>query len=270
MRRLALGVYTYAEFFASAVIFLVPMGLATLRHGDTPGARARGRWMRRFGRFTTALSPLWRFNVEGTPPKDVLEKAYVVISNHESTSDPFLLSALPFDMRFIAKEEIFKMPLLGWLMKFSGDIPLRRGDKESVKEMLTEVQRTLKAGVPVMVFPEGTRSPDGNLLPFKDGAFLMAIDAQVPLLPLALAGTRECRPKGSLWFGDADARVRILEPIPTEGMTRDDVPRLKELARARIEEGLAEVRRELGLEQRNLPADGGLPLVGEPTAAPPA
>lgn len=269
MRRLALGLYTYAEFFASAVIFLVPMGIATLRYGDTPGARIRGRWMRRFGRFCSALTPIWSFKAEGTPPDDVMERAYVVISNHESTADPFLLCQLPFDTRFIAKEEIFKLPLLGWLMKLSGDIPLRRGDKESVKEMFAEVQRTLEAGVPVMVFPEGTRSPDGNLLPFKDGAFLMAIDAQVPLLPLALAGTRECRPKGSLWFGEAKARVRILEPIETKGMTRDDLPRLKALARERIGAGLAEVRRELGLQQRNLPVDGGLPRVGEAVAAPP-
>jgi len=135
-------------------------------------------------------------------------------------------------------------------MKLSGDIPLRRGDKASVVAMMEEVQRTLEAGVPVMVFPEGTRSPDGNLLPFKDGAFQMAIDAQVPLLPLALAGTRECRPKGSLWFGDAKARVRVLEPIPTAGMTREDIPQLKELARKRIQEGLVVVRGELGLAQR--------------------
>lgn len=250
MRRLVFGLYTYLEFFASAVGVLPFMAVSTLRHRNEPGRRHRGRWMRRFGYFTTRLTPLWHFKAEGTPPADVMEKAYVVISNHESTSDPFLLCSLPFDMRFIAKEEIFKLPLLGWLMKLSGDIPLRRGDKESVVEMLAEVQRTLEAGVPVMVFPEGTRSPDGNLLPFKDGAFQMAVDAQVPLLPLALAGTRECRPKGSLWFGDAHARVRILEPIPTAGLTREDIPQLKEQARARIIAALAEVRSELGLEQR--------------------
>ncbi len=250
MRRLILGLYTYAEFFASAVVFLVPMSIATLRHGDAPGARHRGRWMRRFGKFCASLTPIWSFKAEGTPPPDVMERAYVVISNHESTADPFLLCQLPFDTRFIAKEEIFKLPLLGWLMKLSGDIPLRRGDKASVVAMMEEVQRTLEAGVPVMVFPEGTRSPDGNLLPFKDGAFQMAIDAQVPLLPLALAGTRECRPKGSLWFGDAKARVRVLEPIPTAGMTREDIPQLKELARKRIQEGLVVVRGELGLAQR--------------------
>src|SRR5690606_32322330 len=223
MRRMVLGLYTYAEFFASAVLFLIPMGVSTLRHGDTPGARMRGRWMRRFGKFCSSLTPIWSFKAERTPPADVMDRAYVVISNHESTADPFLLCQLPFDTRFIAKEEIFKLPLLGWLMRFSGDIPLRRGDKESVVRMLDEVQATLAAGVSVMVFPEGTRSPDGNMLPFKDGAFQMAIDAQVPLLPLALAGTRECRPKGSLWFGNAEARVRILEPIPTAGMTHADI-----------------------------------------------
>ena len=266
MRRAILGLYTYAEFFASAVIFLAPMGLATLRTGDAPGRRIRGRWMRRFGKFASSLTPIWSFRAEGTPPADIDEKAYVVISNHESTADPFLLCELPFDTRFIAKEEIFKLPLLGWLMRFSGDIPLRRGDKESVVRMLDEVQATLAAGVSVMVFPEGTRSPDGNMLPFKDGAFQMAIDAQVPLLPLALAGTRECRPKGSLWFGNAEARVRILEPIPTAGMTHADIPKLKELARQRIQEGLVIVRSELGLAQRSETPKLEAPAVGNSDA----
>lgn len=237
-------------------MFLVPMGLATLRHGDAPGRRIRGRWMRRFGRFTSRLTPLWRFSVQGTPPADILKRGYVVVSNHESTSDPFLLSFLPFDMRFIAKEELFHAPLVGWLMQLGGDIPLRRGDKGSVQQMLAECRETLKADVPILMFPEGTRSPDGELLPFKDGAFQLAIETQSPILPVALGGTRQCRPKGSLWFGDANARVDILEPIETAGMTQADLPRLKELTRERISEAVRRLRRELGHEKEapGLPA----------------
>jgi 1-acyl-sn-glycerol-3-phosphate acyltransferase len=246
MRRTLLGVYTYAEFFLFTVLFLPMMGGVTLFHSEDPGRRVRGRWMRRFGRVTSSLTPLWRFSVEGKPPPDVGERPYMVVSNHESTSDPFLLSWLPFDMRFIAKEELFRLPLLGWMMKFGGDIPLRRGDRDSVQRMREECRRTLDAGVPLLMFPEGTRSPDGQLLPFKDGAFQIAIEAQVPVLPVALAGTRQCRPKGSLWFGDARARVRILEPIPTRGMTLEDVPRLREEVRVRIAAAVQQLRAELG------------------------
>jgi 1-acyl-sn-glycerol-3-phosphate acyltransferase len=249
MRRSILGVYTYLEFFLSVFGFLLPMAVAAVLYRNQPGRRVRGRWMRRLGRFTSRLTPLWRFSVDGTPPADVMEKPYVVISNHESEADPFLLSWLPFDMRFIGKEVLFKLPVIGWAMRLGGDIPLRRKDKESVQRMFEECHRTLEAGVPVMIFPEGTRSPDGELLPFKDGAFQLAIQAQVPLLPVAVSGTRQCRPKGSLWFGDARARVRILEPIPTAGLTLEDLPALREQARACIGAAVKELRVDLGLEE---------------------
>jgi 1-acyl-sn-glycerol-3-phosphate acyltransferase len=249
MRRAVLGLYNYAEFFLNAVLFVPILGAVTLLHGRRdPGRRIRGRWMRRFGWWCSALSPLWRFSWDGTPPADIKTRAYVVVANHESTSDPFLLCYLPWDMRWIAKEEIFRLPIIGWLMKFSGDIPLRRGERDSIQQTMQEARRTLDAGVPIMIFPEGTRSPDGHLLPFKDGAFRLAIEAGVPILPLALTGTRQCRPKGSLWFGDADARVRVLEPIDTAGKTLEDVPRLRDETRARIEAGLAELRRDLTAE----------------------
>jgi 1-acyl-sn-glycerol-3-phosphate acyltransferase len=85
-----------------------------------------------------------------------------------------------------------------------------------------------------MIFPEGTRSRDGRLQAFKDGAFLLAVEAQVPVLPVVVSGTRECRPKGSLWFGRARAVARVLEPIATAGLAPADVPRLREQVRARI------------------------------------
>jgi 1-acyl-sn-glycerol-3-phosphate acyltransferase len=240
MRHALLGVYTYAEFFLSAVLFLFPMSWATLFGKADPGQRIRGRWMRRFGRFTNRLSPLWTFSVEGSAPADAMTVGHVVISNHQSTSDPFLLCWLPFDMRFVAKESLFKLPLIGWLMRLSGDIPLRRGDKQSVVEMKEACLATLRSGMNVMLFPEGTRSPDGNLLPFKDGAFQIAIEAQAPILPVALNGTRACRPKGSPWFGEAKASVRILEPIPTQGLTLEALPALRERAREAIAKALRE------------------------------
>jgi 1-acyl-sn-glycerol-3-phosphate acyltransferase len=245
MRRALAGLYSYAEFLLSALVFLPPMMVVAWMHRHEPGRRQQGRWMRRFGRFTTRLTPLWHFSVEGQPPPDALWAPYMVVANHASTSDPFLLSFLPFDMRFVAKKELFRIPLIGWLLRLGGDIPLQRGDRASVQRMREECLRTLEARVPVLLFPEGTRSPDGELLPFKDGAFQLAIEAQVPVLPVVLEGTRACRPKGSLWFGKARARVRLLEPVPTHGLTLEDVPRLREEVRARIAEALRAMRQGL-------------------------
>jgi 1-acyl-sn-glycerol-3-phosphate acyltransferase len=230
----ALGVYTYAEFFGCAVALLPPMGVARFIHRRDPTRRVPGRWMRRFGRLTSFLTPVWRFSVDGQVPEDISHRGYVVIANHESTADPFLLSWLPWDMRWVAKEEIFRLPLIGLLMRLGGDIPLRRGARDSVETMMQECRRTLDGGLPIMMFPEGTRSPDGELLPFKDGAFSLAVETQTPILPVALAGTRNCRPKGSRWFGHARAHARVLSPIDTTGLTLADVPELKQTARERI------------------------------------
>lgn len=234
MRKAIFGLFTYFEFFALALLFLAPMALVALFARRDAGRRLRGRWMRRFGRATSALTPLWDFSVEGPPPPDIASRGYVVVSNHLSTADPFLLSFLPWDMRWVGKEELFRAPVIGWLMRLGGDIPLRRGDRPSVERMFAACRQTLAAGVSVMLFPEGTRSPDGRLQGFKDGAFRLAVEAGASVLPVVVQGTRECRPKGSLWFGQARAFARVLEPVPTEGMTLEDVPRLREAVRSRI------------------------------------
>jgi 1-acyl-sn-glycerol-3-phosphate acyltransferase len=240
MRKTLLGLYTYLEFSACLLGFLPVLG--AVRALEPDNLRVRGRWMRRFGRLTARLNPLWRFSVEGTPPADVGHAAYVVVANHESSADPFLLSGLPWDMRWVSKEELFHVPVLGQLLRLGGDIPLRRGDRVSVARMLAEARATLADGLPVMIFPEGTRSPDGQLGQFKDGAFQLAIEAGVPILPLAIEGTRACRPKGSLWFGEASARVRVLPAISTHGLTLTDLPGLRERTRARIAGALDEMR----------------------------
>jgi 1-acyl-sn-glycerol-3-phosphate acyltransferase len=251
MPPVLLGLYTYAEFAACTAVFLPIMGASWKRHQGDPTQRVPGRWMRRFGRTTTRLTPIWSFSVEGEGPADIVDHAYVVVANHESTADPFLLSHLPWDMRWVAKEEIFKMPVLGRLMTWSGDIPLKRGSKDSVVTMMDECERTLRAGMSVMMFPEGTRSPDGNLLPFKPGAFDLAIRAQVPVLPVALAGTRDCRPKGSKWFGRARAIAKVLEPIPTKGLAPEDAQALSDRARERITAALPDLRSRTGLHSRS-------------------
>jgi 1-acyl-sn-glycerol-3-phosphate acyltransferase len=246
MRRTIEGLYTYLEFAACAVAWLPLLATSSVvhRHDDVP--RQRGRWLRSFGRATSALTPLWDFSVEGAPPADIGARAYVVLANHASTADPFLLSWLPWDMQWVVKEELMRAPVVGWLIRLGGDIPLRRGEGESVRAMLSSCRHALRHGLSVMIFPEGTRSRDGAVRPFKDGAFQLAVAEGAPVLPIAIAGTRRCMPKGSAWFGRARAIARVLAPIETRGMTLDDVPRLRDEVHARIARAVGELEARLG------------------------
>jgi 1-acyl-sn-glycerol-3-phosphate acyltransferase len=264
--NVALGLYTYAEFASCVAVFLPIMGVQWLRHRGDLTQRVPGQWMRRFARVTSSLTPIWSFSTEGSPPADIHRAAYMVVANHESTADPFLLSHLPWDMRWVGKEELFKMPVLGWMMKFGGDIPLRRGEKNSVLEMLDECLRTLRAGMSVMMFPEGTRSKDAELLPFKPGAFELAIRAGVPVLPVALAGTHSCRPKGSKWFGRARAIAKVLPPVSTEGLTVEDAPALAARVRELIAAELPALRARTGIVEE-LPSAAQPARIGSTSTA---
>ena len=166
----------------------------------------------------------------------------MVVANHQSTADPWLLSSLRWDMRWIAKASLFRAPVIGWLMRLGGDLEVVRGQGASVKAMLAEARATLARGMSLMIFPEGTRSPDGELGRFKDGAFELAIASGAPILPVVVDGTHHCRPKGSWWFGEADAVAKVLPPIATEGLTMADVPALREQVRATIASELVRLR----------------------------
>jgi len=245
MRRAVLGILAYLLAGSLIVAWLPILWVLAWWHRRDPVNRVPGRWMRRLGRSISRLSPLWTFSVDGTAPADVNDRAYVVVANHQSNADPFLLAHLPWDMRWIAKEELARWPVAGLAFRWGGDIFFKRGHRPSIVRMMRECRTTLDNGLSLMIFPEGTRSRDGNLLPFKSGAFSLAIDKQVPILPVVLHGTRNCIPRGSPWFGRARALGRILDPVPTEGLTEADVNRLTEEVRSRMERAHAELAREL-------------------------
>ncbi|MGH7497231.1 MAG: lysophospholipid acyltransferase family protein [Gemmatimonadales bacterium] len=189
-----------------------------------------GYLFRKIAVLEAALNPLWRFRRTGPIPADP-RRPYVVVSNHESFADILLISHLPWEMKWLSKAELFRLPLLGWLMRLAGDIPVKRGFGPSAIEAMARCREVLKNRVSVMIFPEGTRSTTSDLLPFKDGAFRLAIDAGVPILPLALHGTSTALPKHDWRFGRSTAVVQVLEPVETAGLTTADVPALKEKVR---------------------------------------
>ena len=179
------------------------------------------------------LNPLWHFRYSGALPADP-RRPFVVVSNHESFTDILLISHLPWEMKWLSKAELFRIPILGWMMWLVGDIPVKRGFGPSALEAMARCRAALENRVSVMIFPEGTRSRTAELLPFKDGAFRLAIEAGVPILPLAVSGTSTALRKHDWRFGKSVAEVRVLEPVETTGLGPADVADLKARVRAMI------------------------------------
>ena len=227
---------TALGYLAVLLLLLVALPIQALLLAVTapfdPNRWAPGRFLRVVGVLMARCYPPWRLRVEGRWPPG--EQAYVVVANHQSMLDILLLSHIPREMKWVGKEELFRIPWIGWMLRLTGDIAVKRGDAESGTEALGKARAYLARGMSVMFFAEGTRSKTGKLLPFKSGAFRLAIDAGVPVLPVAVQGTAEGMPKGSPWVRPCDAWARILEPVPTAGLAPDDATKLRDLVRGRI------------------------------------
>jgi 1-acyl-sn-glycerol-3-phosphate acyltransferase len=249
MGRRILSALLWANVGLWTLLFLPVMAIVYVFTAPfDPGRYAAGRLLRICAATTVKTNPLWRFRTSGVRVKDP-RRPYVAVSNHESFADIFLISHLPWEMKWVSKETFFRLPAMGWMMRMAGDIEVRRGSTRSRLRALEGIRDRLDKRVTVMIMPEGTRSRSGNLLPFQDGAFRAAVEAGVPILPMVVAGTRDAMAKGSLLFNRARAEVRVLEPVETTGLTLEDVPDLRERVRALIQAAHDDLRQELGLAE---------------------
>lgn len=229
-------------------IFVVPLfALSTILCGAFSIAASlfdkRGRIMigaaRAWARSLVSIAGV-RVTVEGLEKIDP-NGAYVFASNHLSYMDtPVVLSRIPVQFRFMAKEGLFKIPFLGTHLAQAGHIPVpRENPRAAVKTLTLAGEMIRNHGTSVLVFPEGGRSEDGVLQEFKEGAAYIAIKAGVPIVPLALIGTREVLAMHTAVFHRGPVTLRIGDPIPVEGRTKHDRESLTNEIRDRISNMLA-------------------------------
>ncbi len=164
---------------------------------------------------------------------------YIVMANHQSHYDVFaLMGLLPLQLRWIIKMELRKIPLFGIACEKVGYIFIDRGNHEKAQKSLEAAGEKIRAGSSVIFFPEGTRSANGKLLPFKKGGFVIALEAKVPILPVTVVGGKEILPKGSLRILPGDMKVIIHDPISVDGYTYETKERLMERVREALEKDL--------------------------------
>jgi len=181
-----------------------------------------------------ALNPYWDFKAEGLENIDH-KKTYVAVSNHQSLADIVLMYKTKMQFKWVAKDSLFKIPVLGWNMRLAKHIMLRRGDFSSIKKVYREAAGWLGKGISVVFFPEGTRSNDLAMGEFQNGAFKLAIKEKVPVLPILIQGTRDAIPKGSWRFTTKTSfLIKVLPPIDTSQYLPGDYGRLRDLAREQL------------------------------------
>ena len=239
MRTVLLSLWVWFAIGILLVAWIPVMLVARLLDRD-PALYNTGLALRWLGRAMTYVNPFWDIELEGPFP-DNPRAPYVVVGNHFSQADPPIIARVPWEMKWVAKKALFSLPVAGWLLRLSGDISVDRRDKRSRARVLETASSYLSNRCSVMFFPEGTRSRDGRVRKFSDGAFRLAIKEGVSVLPLAVDGTHEALPKHSLWFNpDVETiRVKVLDPIDTSSYTSDQARALQRYVRAQIIDQIA-------------------------------
>ena len=224
-RLQTLGVVLFLVFvFGSLAILFAPFDWLILKLRSQkirPGPL--GSWIKKNWSRSMLSGMGIRVQLSGEGVNDYFHhQGMVFVSNHQSVLDILSqMSVLPSSASFISKKELKWIPFFGWAANVVGTIFVDRV-KGTHNDSLDSISESLRAGASIIVYPEGTRSSDGRLLPFKRGAFVMAIDAQVPIVPLTILDSRDLCPKHQSWIASGTIHIVIDKPISTQGMTPQD------------------------------------------------
>lgn len=201
-------------FAIGLVVFLVTLPF-------DPNGRAQHLFSCFWAQIYFYCNPFWRLRVEGRERLPWKGPA-VIVANHQSLGDILVLFGLYRPFKWVSKASVFKVPFLGWNMALNRYVRLVRGSKESIAQMMSDCERWIDRGVPVLLFPEGTRSEDGEVKPFKDGAFRLSVGKGCPIYPVVITGTARTLPKhGLLLDTRADCVVRVLPPVSPDDFGGD-------------------------------------------------
>lgn len=200
-----------------------------------PGGR-RQHWCARVWCKMIARTAGARVRVHGAEHIEP-DASYVFLSTHQSYMDiPAMLGYLPAQLRIAAKKILFRIPFMGWHLWRAGHIPIDRSSTQDAIKSMRRAADYLQRGICAFIFPEGTRSRDGLLHGFKKGGFKLALQAQVPIIPITITGTRRILPPDSIIFRPGPVDVYVDAPIPTAGLTDDDIEVLMQRVRAAMAE----------------------------------
>ncbi len=222
-------------------IFISTVGLSILAFITFPFDR-NGNIVHHYARWWAKIQLLVsgvRVKVGGLEHLDK-ETPYIYMSNHQGSYDIFaLLSCLPVQFRWIAKKELFAIPILGWAMGAANYISIDRSGRRGALESIERAARKIKGGVSVVIFPEGTRSRDGSIQPFKRGGFTLALKSGVPIIPITINGSRDVMARDSMRVRPGEIRVSIDRAIQTTPFSLRERNVLMEKVRETIEGNLA-------------------------------
>lgn len=202
-------------FFAAScvVLFLVALAIFVATLPFDPNGRAVHLFSCFWAQVYFYVNPFWRMRVEGRD-RIPWRGAAVLVANHQSLGDILVLYGLYRPFKWVSKRSVFRVPFMGWNMRLNRYVEVIRGDRASVTRMMAACERWIDRGVPVLFFPEGTRSPDGEVQAFKDGAFTLAAAKGCPVIPIVVTGTAAALPKrGIVLRGRVDSTVRVLDPV---------------------------------------------------------
>lgn len=220
----AVGITLITLFWAPPLIII-----SLVTSSGVPAYRIMVWWCR-----GVALCMGLSFSLHGVE-KIIPGTSYIVTANHQGNADILaLVTTLPIRFRWVIKKELLKIPLFGQALGGTGAISLDRSDRLKAVQSLQKGSEKLKGGWSVIIYPEGTRSSDENLQPFKKGAFMMAVQTGIPILPVTCNGAFRVLPKKTIVFRSGHIEVRIGDPITTTGLSEQDVPALMDMTRKAI------------------------------------
>jgi 1-acyl-sn-glycerol-3-phosphate acyltransferase len=212
--RVAASLYFWLFMvLTSLVLYPIAVCIRCVTYPFDKRLRLLHRFTSVWGSLYTWCVPLWRVHIAGKEHQPA-DAAHVVVANHQSFADIIVLFRLRMHYKWVSKIENFRAPLIGWNMTLNQYIPITRGTMKGNLQMMRACEETLRAGNSIMMFPEGTRSPDGRMRSFKDGAFELALRTKSPILPIVITGTSQALPKRGILIQKSDIHVKVLPPIP--------------------------------------------------------